>query len=1331
MRNRIGLRNRRDNEIPCLLDKEIKRRRIYIANIQGSGGTKLPDLANRTSICSDVMLFETNCKAGDEKSINLGCKAVSLVDNQAGFQDKGLAFGTALMSKSFNPNTDEISYKSVNNEITALTQKLGPSVTMTTIAGYRSPNTKFSVAQIAAWYRELRGVVEKRISLGDDVVIVGMDDNSSRKNMRPWKELEKLRTSLDGVHVINEPTRGDKQPDHVLAFYDPIRFTVTGMVVPGVGDHSAMVVDIESAEIVNIKPQWNKRRVVLDEGDPKCVEMDLRSELNGYFDEFGQHLLLSTFINNEGLTSWMANDIMEKVKYVRERHQTAVVRTMPEGVERIKTKSQREVQYRLNKVHEAYTKLRREPKKVNLKLNLIKCKKIYREVCQEEAIKTLKRDINKMGRYHRVDTRRFFAATERHLRFEGAPHTKSQDEVQKALVAAEQNYVLRGEAAAPRHIEGIIKERDFLIIHDEEFVKFRISKLKKVDKFYKLHANVLATPISVLLQAIEATQTFPESCKVTNLALLPKRTIFSLDFLAKILEDVIGESMDDLLPPEMEGQFAYQKGRSTEACVAIGLQKIEECPESCVNTDFDCKKAFDSTYWKTVVQEMERRIGAGSFFLDYLSGRTYIYDCRKGFIDRLMGRGTPPGTKLGPRLFSIFQETDYAMNLSNDTWLWPGKFSDDKSPIARWENVRNGRMQEALDGTWSWREENHIDYHLIGDKRPKYYVFRKHDDEMEDYNSIGLRMGEHPIERDYEKVQLGIRMRVFKDDEVPNKAGYELNWRGKEALSRLTYRLHDMKYSWLPEFTRTCVTSYVIGKLQYGSSLYWLRASKQSINKARYDYIHAMSAVVGLSLPEVLGKAACGSNARVAETNENYRKLCRYLNLPTLEDMAIKSARRLIAQWFMYEPEKFTVGSKEPEKETPDTTSEETSVEIIGNPNNKGVLIKVTKQETVRLPKVTETVVLDKVDAPSGTLLYELFELAKKKPNNWYPHYEKARKLGKEARNELPKDCFPEWKQDWDTCVSMTTERFKKYGMKPATNLDFMNTFWLTNRDRFNVLEIYARTAKRLDVDTEPAGGLAAKRKGADDDVRPSKRSKTQPTSKACVVTRHGKRKTQDSLCEERPMKRTKGTVFECGTKPPVRRGRKPQSLCWICGYTLKKDEKLEMNCCEKQMHKKCWLNQPVVRKNTPKICQKVSHYMKKCQTVKDDTATEAGRVIINPTEKMECDLCNQDISVTRDLTPRKITRRKNHYMLDCSGIPGTPVDDRGNRKQVISRLATMGLRKRVGKYDEIVNHVKPQRSREGASPLHSAAAVAMADMLEHSIASQHVQKRPDVPDHV
>ena len=167
-------------------------------------------------------------------------------------------------------------------------------------------------------------------------------------------------------------------------------------------------------------------------------------------------------------------------------------------------------------------------------------------------------------------------------------------------------------------------------------------------------------------------------------------------------------------------------------------------------------------------------------------------------------------------------------------------------------------MQKGLDSTWKWRGDNYIDYHLTGPKRPFYYLFRKTGTEPLEEGHVKLYMGDTCIERAYEKVQLGIRIKVAQDNHASNRYGYELIWRGKEPLARTAYRLQDMMFTWDPKFIRTCVQSYVIGKLQYAAALYWLRGTPDSRTRARFDYTMSMAAICGLSAPEIVGKVSCG-----------------------------------------------------------------------------------------------------------------------------------------------------------------------------------------------------------------------------------------------------------------------------------------------------------------------------------------------------------------------------------------------------------------------------------------------------------------------------------------
>jgi hypothetical protein len=785
---------------------------------------------------------------------------------------------------------------------------------------------------------------------------------------------------------------------------------------------------------------------------------------------------------------------------------------------------------------------------------------------------------------------------------------------------------------------------------------------------------------------------YPESCKIANLVLLfgtKSRTIFFLDFLPKILEDIIQISIMEILPPETEGQMAYQPRRSTELCIAVGLHRVELTDLKCVNIDFDCKKAFDSTNWKTVITEMQKKAGCGELVYNYLNGRTFVYDVngeqRFGFLKQKMGRGTAPGTKKGPMYFSIFQETDYDMNLSNPTWIWPGKFSDDKSPIATWDKLLGGQVQEGLDSTWRWSQDNFIDYHVTGPKRPKYYVFWKNTEGPPVAERVDLKMGSYPIERDYEKVQLGITIQYFKDDDKSNDWGYQLAWKGKKPLSRVSYELQNTKFIWEPSFSRMSVSAYVIGMLNYGASLYWCRASDESVEKARFDYINAMAAVCGLTAPEVLGLLQCRKGSKVKETNTKYLELCRFLNLPTLRDIAIKHAKRLMAQWLVYEPDLFETEVKD------------------------------------------ERISITSVKAPIGTLLHDLYKLSLQEGNDWYPEYTKVKKSGDRDKIRLCEQ-RPEWETTWRMCQAVTKEMVWTHTNTRCTAKDRLNTFWLEMRRRFKVLEMLERTTKRLDGVTTskkskrtsedgPSDTPLEKRKCVDNahmqvteysnfyfkkDYRNEKKTmrNTRNTAGSEVALTEPVKRTIESdageRCTSEPRtKKRRIDLFSCDRGQPLRRGRKSARVCRICGYKISDNSVkiVTMKCCMKEAHVKCWISQKTKKKSG--YCRDIKYYMKRDGVTPDLKAQPYTKIIDDPMDHVKCDLCEVDLAIMDGDTETEKILKKQHYMRVCAAVPGNVVASNPTRSELIERVASLGIIKRVGKKYSLV------RAR-GSFKLHS-----------------------------
>lgn len=94
--------------------------------------------------------------------------------------------------------------------------------------------------------------------------------------------------------------------------------------------------------------------------------------------------------------------------------------------------------------------------------------------------------------------------------------------------------------------------------------------------------------------------------------------------------------------------MAYQKGRGTALCVAIGLDAAEQLDDLGFQWSADQKKAFDSGRHVTICQIMQKEAGAGEFHYQYLKGRNYRFQGKLGFRDFPMGRGFAPGGGLSP-----------------------------------------------------------------------------------------------------------------------------------------------------------------------------------------------------------------------------------------------------------------------------------------------------------------------------------------------------------------------------------------------------------------------------------------------------------------------------------------------------------------------------------------------------------------------------------------------------------------------------------------------------------------------------------------------------------
>ena len=270
-----------------------------------------------------------------------------------------------------------------------------------------------------------------------------------------------------------------------------------------------------------------------------------------------------------------------------------------------------------------------------------------------------------------------------------------------------------------------------------------IKNMDKIKPYIKKGADIIADAISTLAAMMQKADHFPEICnrsKCTFIGCAPKdRAIFSLESIPKIIETVVKQAFDEVKKEDGTMQIAYTANRGTVSCNLITLEHVELCEEPSLQNQQDLKKAFYRCDRETVVNEAQRKYGAGKLIKSWFKNRTYTHvsNFETQIREQEHNCGVHAGTLIGVECFMLFIATATKLTGKNIKLLWAALYADDTSPLVRASDMVE--FQAALDWAMRWAKQNGCEFHLHGEKGPTFTAYPKKGHEYpQEFDSLHL-----------------------------------------------------------------------------------------------------------------------------------------------------------------------------------------------------------------------------------------------------------------------------------------------------------------------------------------------------------------------------------------------------------------------------------------------------------------------------------------------------------------------------------------------------------------------------------------------------------------
>ena len=828
------------------------------------------------------------------------------------------------------------------------------------ITAYRSPSMT-DTTEINAFYMTLYKVHTKYYT--PDVVfsLICMDDNKMNKVARSLQE-KWLIQKCGMINMIGDQvTRmiSSTQPDSILGIFKPLTCTIRATVISPLGrkmDHNAIRIKITGCSVEPRKPTYRtvtrKVRIMSDEqiGNKLCElstsYVEKYSDIAIIDDKLVESAAVDMFdmIRNTKMFGWKTQTV-RLPDCLDDRADPWVVKIGMEHarMEKLGLHLQKHPDDRqtYNKFIEAQSR----------------CLQFMAEKRDADCDRDMKYNKGScihggrnMGNFYRWCDR-FVSNKKSYLSRNHDVLTKKEKEQKLAehddtFISKDPNFTCDMEKMLSQQPDRHFSLDSWKPGDKNSKLADFIRSRSKIDKFFKVNADIIATPLFNLLKLIERTGFFPVKMRTSKATFIPGRTIFSLETLTKIVEGVLGEEFTVCVEQDYRlngdpGGFAYRKFRGVLSCLGLTLSSLQKAVEEemidAIMNVFDLKKAFNSTKRSTVVKEAQRVAGAGRIMMTRWLGRTYTFEGQTRGHE--YNRGIDAGAVLSVWGFDQWINTDISTqhrgpkdHQGRPVICEPCNFSDDRSTNTRGSNVENGLYQTCtLDGMESWAHREGAEFHVTGIKGPGTLIISRLINGVRTRRPMGIEALEicgHVIPIITTQKILGLvvstkpftfsegnRKSLFRSacsekafvkqaQKLIDKHGFFLQ-PDMNYLVNSAYRFHQLRDEISPLRMWLIVNSYLLGKMKFGIAYHYLMCTDKQIETMRYYYGMSMAAILNISAYEALG-AACCANQTVKANNSAFERLRIAANLPSIEEMAIADAKVCIDQmvrakkeWFL------------------------------------------------------------------------------------------------------------------------------------------------------------------------------------------------------------------------------------------------------------------------------------------------------------------------------------------------------------------------------------------------------------------------------------------------